>query len=95
MRVPERYQRAMVWLAALARREYAPASLVLLSVCLFWGVALIGGMGLLSTPHSAVVTLGWLYLMLFMITASAAAGFFAATDIARRMRRRRRLKKSD
>lgn len=89
MRIPEKYQRTVDGLVTLARREYAPAVLVLASVFVFWCVALFGGLQLLRTPHSAVVTLGWLYLILFMIASSAAAGFFAVTDLARRARRRR------
>ncbi|HSU70193.1 MAG TPA: hypothetical protein VLI70_01960 [Micrococcaceae bacterium] len=89
MRVPEKYQWAVTSLVTLSRREYAPSLLVLFFVCLFWGLALFGGLQLLSAPHSAVVTLGWLYLMLFLITASAAAGVFAVRDLARKARRRR------
>ncbi|HEV7167185.1 MAG TPA: hypothetical protein VGN49_04355 [Micrococcaceae bacterium] len=89
MRVPEKYQWAVTNLVTLSRRDYAPSLLVLFFVCLFWGLALFGGLELLSTPHSAVVTLGWLYLMLFLITASAAAGVFAVRDLARKARRRR------
>jgi hypothetical protein len=62
----------------------------LAAVAAFWLVGLFGGLTLLRTPHSAVVTLGWLYLMLFLVAASGAACFFAVTDIVRRVRHRRR-----
>ena len=90
MRLPEKYRQARAGLVTLARHDYAPALLVLLSVALFWALALFGGLELLSSPHSAVVTLGWLYVMLFLIAASAAAGVFALRDIARRAWRKHR-----
>jgi hypothetical protein len=84
-----KYRRAPGWLTTVLRHEYFPAVSILLVVVLFWTLALFGGLTLLHTPHSALVTLGWLYLMLFLIVASAVAGFFAVTDIARRLGRRR------
>ncbi|MCZ2402202.1 hypothetical protein IV498_03150 [Paenarthrobacter sp. Z7-10] len=89
MQITSTYRQGLVWLKTVLRHEYFPAVSILVVVALFWTLALFGGLTLLHTPHSALVTLGWLYLMLFLIVASAAAGFFAVTDIARRLHRRR------
>ncbi|MCU1572739.1 MAG: hypothetical protein JWO93_821 [Micrococcaceae bacterium] len=84
------FGRLREWLDEPVRRQYVPAVVTLVAVAAFWLVGLFGGLTVLRAPHSAVVTLGWLYLMLFLVAGSGAACFFAVTDIVRRVRSRRR-----
>jgi hypothetical protein len=69
-------------------RPYYPALSVLLSVATFWAVGNLGGLALLHDARSPVVTLAWLYLMLFLIVCSAVAAAVAVLDLVRRIRNR-------
>jgi hypothetical protein len=69
-------------------RPYYPALTVLVSVALFWAVGNLGGLALLHDARSPVVTLAWLYLMLFLIVCSAVAAAVAVLDVVRRIRNR-------
>lgn len=89
MRKPANNSKAADTLRRMSRHEFFPATLTLAAVALFWIAAAVGGLQLLSVPHSALVTLAWLYLMLFLITASLAAAFLALRDLVFKIRRRR------
>ncbi|MCU1573950.1 MAG: hypothetical protein JWO93_2032 [Micrococcaceae bacterium] len=59
---------------------------MLFCVALFWAVGSLGGLAFLHDARSPLVTLAWLYFMLFLIVCSVVAGAFAAADLARQLR---------
>ena len=69
--------------------EYFPAAAVLSVVGLFWALGLLGGLSLLSTHQSLVMTITWLLFVYAAAVLSPIAGLLAAVDLTRRWLRNR------
>jgi hypothetical protein len=69
--------------------EYFPAAAVLFFVVLFWFLAFVGGLSLLSSNQTLLTTLTWMLFVYAAAVLSPLAGVLAAIDLGRRWRRNR------
>jgi hypothetical protein len=80
----------MTTLMNVLTNEYFPAASVLSVVVIFWTIALLGGLSLLTGHQPPLATLGWLLFVYAAVVLSPIAGFLALADLVRRWWRNRR-----
>ncbi|QCB99027.1 hypothetical protein E5206_13440 [Arthrobacter sp. PAMC25564] len=76
-------------LKTVVTSEYFPASAVLSGVVIFWTLGLFGGLSLLSTSQTPLMTITWLLFVYGAAVLSPLAGVLAVADLVRRWRRNR------
>lgn len=79
----------MKTLKTVVTSEYFPAAAVLSGVVLFWTLGLFGGLSLLSSTQTPLMTITWLLFVYGAAVLSPLAGLLAVTDLIRRWRRNR------
>lgn len=81
----------MTTLMNVVTNEYFPAAAVLLVVVIFWTIALLGGLSLLTGHQPPLATLGWLLFVYTIVVLSPIAGLLALVDLVRRWWRNHRI----
>ncbi|MHA7221977.1 hypothetical protein ACX80S_06600 [Arthrobacter sp. RHLT1-20] len=76
-------------LKSAVTNEYFPAAAVLSGVVLFWALGLFGGLSLLSTNQTLLITITWLLFVYSAAVLSPVAGILAAIDLTQRWLRNR------